>query len=858
MIYTSGSTGRPKGVAVPHSSVVTLLANTRPAMGFGPSDVWVQFHSFSFDFAVWELWGALAHGGELLVPEYGLTRSPVDFHRLVRERGVTVLNQTPSAFHRFIEADRHADEPVTTLRRIIFGGEALDLGRLRGWVERHGTASPELVNMYGITETTVHVTHRVLTDDDFEAGDDVSPIGGPIPGLVTHLLDDRLRPVPPGRAGAIYVAGDQVALGYLGRPGLTAGRFVANPFAGDGSRMYHTGDLARRTLDGELEFVGRADDQVQLKGFRIELGEVESAVRELHGVVDVAVTVADSGDHLVAHVVGSVPGDLTALLAAKLPAHMVPGRVLPLDALPLTVNGKLDRKALAARAARAARDDAAQGDVPRTGSSAAVAAGETSLAALVGIFAEALPGASVDGDTDFFAAGGDSIVAITVINRARALGLPIAPRDVFLCRTPRALAEHLGAGAPRSATPVPDPVGRREDGPLTPTPIMLRQRELGGTLDRFAQARAVRAPEGAGFADAVRAANAVVAAHPALRLRLRVEHGVWSPRTEPAGEVTVVRTAATDVTSAANEAAGRLDPASGDVVAFSWLEAGGAPEPGGTEPGGTEPGGTEPGGTLVVTAHHLAVDAVSWLILLDDLTTALRGDDLAPPTTPYAEYAEALAVRATQDTEDLGEWLSTLEAPAPLPSSGALRTRTAVLAPEVSDRVTRTAPAALGTGLTELLCGALRTALTHVQESPTDLAVDLERHGRVPALDHHDYTRTVGWFTAIAPVRLTPHTDPVAAAREVAERQPDEHGHVRYGRLDTSTRRRPPCSPPARRCCSTTSAEAASPTRRASPAASRTARTPSRSTPGPTRRPAACTPSSPSPTASPTRSSGTG
>ncbi|GAA2947356.1 hypothetical protein GCM10011428_78190 [Streptomyces violaceus] len=218
VIYTSGSTGRPKGVVVPHSSVVTLLANTQPDMDFGPQDVWVQFHSFSFDFAVWELWGALAYGGELLVPEYGLTRSPVDFHRLVRECGVTVLNQTPSAFYQFIEADRLADEPLPALRRIIFGGEALDLGRLRGWVERHGTGASELVNMYGITETTVHVTHRVLTDEDFRPGDDASPIGGPIPGLVTYLLDDRLRPVPPGKVGAIYVAGDQVSLGYSAGP----------------------------------------------------------------------------------------------------------------------------------------------------------------------------------------------------------------------------------------------------------------------------------------------------------------------------------------------------------------------------------------------------------------------------------------------------------------------------------------------------------------------------------------------------------------------------------------------------------------------------------------------------------------
>ncbi|MFD6967538.1 amino acid adenylation domain-containing protein [Streptomyces sp. NPDC059949] len=773
VIYTSGSTGRPKGVVVPHSSVVTLLANTRPDMDFGPHDVWVQFHSYSFDFAVWELWGALAHGAELLVPEYGLTRSPVDFHRLVRERGVTVLNQTPSAFYQFIEADRHAGEPLPALRRIIFGGEALDLGRLRGWVERHGAASPELVNMYGITETTVHVTHRVLTDGDFGPGDDVSPIGAPIPGLATYLLDDRLRPVPPGRVGAIYVAGDQVSLGYLGRPGLTAGRFVADPFAGGGSRMYHTGDLARRTLDGELEFAGRADDQVQLKGFRIELGEVESAIRELDGVVDVAVTVADTGDHLVAHVVGRVPGDLTGLLSAKLPVHMVPGRALPIDALPLTVNGKLDRKALTERVAR---QDAR---VPASGTAAPAGAADTAdgvdtadsaIAALVGIFTETLPGTAVDADSDFFRAGGDSILAITVVNRARALGLAIAPRDVFLLRTPRALAGHLATSTAQTAAPAPA-AAPREDGPLTPTPIILRRRELGGSLARFAQARALVADEGTGFADAERAANAVVAAHPALRLRLRVEHGVWALRTEPAREVTVVRTGATDATdatgatdatTAANEAAGRLDPETGDVIAFTWLEA---------------------SRTLVVTVHHLAVDAVSWLILLDDLAAALRGTPLPPPTTSYAEYAQALADRSAHVIDGLGHWVTTLQAPPLLRTVEGLRETTVVLAPDLSDRVTRTAPAALGVGLTELLCGALRAALTHVQPSPTDLAIDLERHGRVPALPHHDYTRTVGWFTSIAPVRLTAHTDPVAAAREVSVRQPDEDAHVAYGRL---------------------------------------------------------------------------
>ncbi|MET8867878.1 amino acid adenylation domain-containing protein [Nonomuraea sp. NPDC004580] len=743
VIYTSGSTGRPKGVVVPHSAVLSLLAGTWPDLRFGPDDVWVQFHSASFDFAVWELWGALAHGGELLVPEYALTRSPTDFHRVVRERGVTVLNQTPSAFYQFAEADRHAAEPVESLRVVVFGGEALDLGRLRGWAERYGTRSPELVNMYGITETTVHVTHRVLTGEDFAEGS-ASPIGRAIPGLVTYLLDDRLRPVPPGRVGAIYVAGAQVSLGYLGRPGLTASRFVADPFAGDGSRMYHTGDLARRTLDGELEFVGRADDQVQLKGFRIELGEVESAIRDLDGVVDAAVTVAPSGDHLVAHVVGRVPDGWAELLGARLPAYMVPGQVAPIDALPLTVNGKLDRALLTTRA-------------PHPSATAPSPTARGGEQALVQVFAETLPGAEVDADTDFFRAGGDSIVAIALVNRARALGLPITPREVFLYKTPRALAEHVGTSAE------PAPIARA-DGPLAPTPIMLRQRGLGGSLARFAQARTLVAPEGTGFADAERAANAVVAAHPALRIRLSTEHGVWTLRTEPSGPVTVVRADGADgADTAANEAADRLDPEAGKMIAFAWLEA---------------------SRTLVVTAHHLAVDAVSWLVLLDDLAAAMRGAALAPETTPFADYADALAATATHHTGTLDRWLTTLAAPPLLPVPPARRREVMVeVAPEVSAVVTREAPAALGVGVTELLCGALRAALTRVQEVPGDLAIDLERHGRVPVLPHHDYTRTVGWFTSIAPVRLSPRTDPIQAAREVAERQPDERAHLAYGQL---------------------------------------------------------------------------
>ena len=384
--------------------------------------------------------------------------------------------------------------------------------------------------MYGITETTVHVTHRVLTDEDFAFGDDVSPIGGPIPGLVTYLLDDRLRPVPPGRVGAIYVAGDQVSLGYLGRPELTAGRFVANPFAGDGSRMYHTGDLARRTLDGELEFTGRADDQVQLKGFRIELGEVESAIRELHGVVDVAVTVADSGDHLVAHVVGRVPDDVTGLLSTKLPAHMVPGRVLRVDALPLTVNGKLDRKALSEHAAQ---DDAPMlaAVIPRSPHWSASSPRRSPAARWTATPTSSGPEATASSPSPWSTGPGRSACR-SPHGTCSCSGRPARSPDTWgrARRRPRPRAR-----PPRGRPPDPD-----ADHPAPAG--------TGRLPPRFAQARTLLAPEGTGFADVERAAHAVVAAHPALRLRLRVEHGVWALRTEPARAVTVVRADTTDPT----------------------------------------------------------------------------------------------------------------------------------------------------------------------------------------------------------------------------------------------------------------------------------------------------------------------
>ncbi|MDQ1592736.1 MAG: hypothetical protein QOG71_3363 [Pyrinomonadaceae bacterium] len=358
VIYTSGSTGRPKGVLVSHENVTRLLEATQAHFAFDESDVWTLFHSYAFDFSVWEIWGALAHGGKLIVVPYWVSRSAEAFRRLLASEEVTVLNQTPSAFRQLAAADEAADSSdELKLRLVIFGGEALELQSLRPWFARHGDRRPQLVNMFGITETTVHVTYRALTSADLELASG-SVIGRPLECLQVYLLDGRGQPVPIGVPAEICVGGAGVARGYLNRAGLTAERFVPHPFSDEpGARLYRSGDLARYLADGDIEYLGRIDNQVKVRGFRIELGEIESALAE-HASVRECTVVADRDANgetkLLAYLVGgqthAAPSttELREFLQTKLPEHMMPAAFIVLDAMPLTPNGKIDRRALPA------------------------------------------------------------------------------------------------------------------------------------------------------------------------------------------------------------------------------------------------------------------------------------------------------------------------------------------------------------------------------------------------------------------------------------------------------------------------------------------------------------------------------
>jgi len=442
VIYTSGSTGQPKGVLVTHANVVRLFAATQSWYNFSEGDVWTLFHSYAFDFSVWELWGALIYGGRLVIVPYFVARSPIAFYELLCRERVTVLNQTPSAFRQLMQAEESVQTGNNlSLRWVIFGGEALELPSLKPWFERHGDRSPQLVNMYGITETTVHVTYRPLSLADLNGQGSV--IGCAIPDLQLYILDKNRQLVPVGIPGEMYVGGAGVARGYLNRPDLTAERFISNPFSEKKeARLYKTGDLARYLPNGDIEYLGRIDTQVKVRGFRIELGEIEAQLNRHPAVRESVVLLREDapGDkRLIAYIVANsettlTTGELHVFLKEKLPDYMVPAAFVLLEALPLTINGKVDRRALP-------EPDTARADLAFD----FVAPQTAEEKALAEIWEKILGVEKVGIRDNFFALGGDSIRSIQVQSLAQKQGLRFSLQQLFQSPTIEAIVRELKA-----------------------------------------------------------------------------------------------------------------------------------------------------------------------------------------------------------------------------------------------------------------------------------------------------------------------------------------------------------------------------------------------------------------------------
>jgi amino acid adenylation domain-containing protein len=446
VIYTSGSTGQPKGVAISHANVTRLFDSTCRWFGFDERDVWTLFHSYAFDFSVWELWGALLYGGRVVIVPFPVSRDPTAFYELLRRERVTVLNQTPSAFRQLSQAENDlpesdGDAPTTlALRLVIFGGEALELQSLSSWFERHEDERPRLINMYGITETTVHVTYRPIVKDDLNSGRG-SLIGRAIPDLQLYLLADDLRPVPDGLQGEIYVGGPGLARGYLNRPDLTAERFCPDPLGGEpGARLYRTGDLARRVPGGDLEYLGRADDQVKIRGFRIEPAEINAALARYPAIRESVILASEDSPgekRLVAYIVCDGPArpgssELREFLKGKLPGHMIPSNFIFVEALPLTPNGKLDPKLLPVR-----------NSVEPELETIFVAPRTEVEQVLCEVWAETLGVTRVGIDDNYLTLGGDSIRSIRTRAGVLERGLDFSLQQLFQHPTIRKLAEHV-------------------------------------------------------------------------------------------------------------------------------------------------------------------------------------------------------------------------------------------------------------------------------------------------------------------------------------------------------------------------------------------------------------------------------
>ncbi|HCR1182177.1 TPA: non-ribosomal peptide synthase/polyketide synthase [Pseudomonas aeruginosa] len=757
VIYTSGSTGKPKGAGNRHSALSNRLCWMQQAYGLGVGDTVLQKTPFSFDVSVWEFFWPLMSGARLVVAAPGDHRDPAKLVELINREGVDTLHFVPSMLQAFLQ-----DEDVvscTSLKRIVCSGEALPADAQQQVFAKLPQAG--LYNLYGPTEAAIDVTHWTC----MEEGKDAVPIGRPIANLACYILDGNLEPVPVGVLGELYLAGRGLARGYHQRPGLTAERFVASPFVA-GERMYRTGDLARYRADGVIEYAGRIDHQVKLRGLRIELGEIEARLLEHPWVREAAVLAVD-GKQLVGYVVlESEGGDwreaLAAHLATSLPEYMVPAQWLALERMPLSPNGKLDRKAL----------PAPEVSVAQAGYSAPRNAVERTLAE---IWQDLLGVERVGLDDNFFSLGGDSIVSIQVVSRARQAGLQLSPRDLFQHQSIRSLALAAKAGAATA-----------EQGPasgevaLAPVQRWFFEQSIPNR-QHWNQSLLLQARQPLDGDRLGRALERLQAQHDALRLRFREERGAWHQAyAEQAGEPLWRRQAGSEevLLALCEEAQRSLDLEQGPLLRALLVDMADGSQ------------------RLLLVIHHLAVDGVSWRILLEDLQR-LYADldaDLGPRSSSYQAWSRHLHEQAGARLDELDYWQAQLhDAPHALPCEnphGALENRherklVLTLDAERTRQLLQEAPAAYRTQVNDLLLTALARA-TCRWSGDASVLVQLEGHGREDLGEAIDLSRTVGWFTSLFPLRLTPAADlgeSLKAIKEQLRGVPDKgvgYGLLRY------------------------------------------------------------------------------
>ncbi|MBK8549760.1 MAG: amino acid adenylation domain-containing protein [Ignavibacteria bacterium] len=785
IIYTSGSTGKPKGVMIAHNNVVSLFKTEPPVFDFNEKDVWTMFHSFCFDFSVWEMYGALFYGGRLVIVPKQITKDASLFSEFLLSEKVTVLNQTPSSF--YVLQDILTDtEKLISVRYVIFGGEALNPSKLQAWKQTYPDC--KLINMYGITETTVHVTYTEIEWDNIRSGKSI--IGKPIPSLGIYILDSNQNLLPSGIAGELCIAGAGLSRGYLNLPELTKEKFINNPFSEEpGARLYRSGDLGIRSEDSNIEYLGRIDEQVKIRGFRIELGEIESVLQESESVRQSVVLARDTeggGKRLVGYVVPEGDFNKEAImiyLSSRLPEYMVPALWVELESLPLTQNGKTDRKALP------------DPDASELISNEYAAPRNETEESLAEIWKELLHVERVGIHDNFFELGGDSIITIQVVSRARRKGFELKPRDIFIHQT---ISKLSAAIAERTAVSVSG-----EQGLLTGTSGLLPIQQWyfegagdeGSRYNHFNQSVLLSIDKSVTPEVLSLAVDQLIVQHDALRFRYYKKDEQWIQEYGTyKGELEIIdlRLKRSSLAKFIKEHAEKYqrspDIEKGELVRFVLIQT---PK-------------RETNNRILIIIHHLAVDGVSWRILLEDLELLITGlekgskPDLGNKGSSYRQWYEALEQygKSKRLLSQSKYWQEVVSSYEPLAAdkvyTGIVREKDMVHQTIRLDKVQtqlllQEVPRAYHTEINDILLCALEMTLCEWTDREK-IVIGLEGHGRENVSEGIDTGRTAGWFTNLYPVLLESGLskgvgDRISSVKEQLRRIPDKglgYGVLKY------------------------------------------------------------------------------
>ncbi|MBQ4845082.1 non-ribosomal peptide synthetase [Pseudoalteromonas sp. MMG005] len=740
IIYTSGTTGKPKGVMQTHHNVLRLFTSTAQNFQFTHSDRWVLYHAYTFDFSVWEMWGALLHGGALFIPKKSQIRDFAAFAKTCSQQKISVLNQTPSAFYEFSNQAIEQSLDFSALRFVIFGGDKLNSEMLLPWWQHYGDNHPLLINMYGITETTVHVTYKELT---VHSNTKASFIGRPISDMTAYVLNSHMQQTEVGALGELYVGGAGLARGYLNRDDLSTERFISNPFATADeqsigyNRLYKTGDVVRQLPQGELEYIGRNDGQVKIRGYRIELGEIESILSQ-HASVDQAVVIdrqEQASKYLAAYVKKSAnkeisTSELRTYLVANLPDYMCPKTITELDEIPLTSNGKIDRKAL---------------PLPTFESDSQYCEPTSELEQILcNAFASLLGREKVGVKDDFFNIGGDSILTIQLVAQLRKQSIELQVKDIFECTCAQTLALRIIDLKENQRHIV------TETGALTGSFSLLPIQSWFFNLalenpNYWNQCFSVLVPKSVSYDALSHALEQLSTQHDMLRCRFDTENHLqqYVLETGMAELLSIDTTALSEDTLIAqlNDYQANFNLTDGPLWQAILL---------------TDDSQTF--NRVFFAVHHLLIDAVSWRIIAQDLQSLLQEQPLIEKRSSYRQWVNAMSNYAQLHADEQQFWLDTLSHAPQLPDKAhEKQTQWLEFDNQFTDQLLTSANKGFNTNIEELLLSALAISLgTSLQQSSP--IITLESHGRELWCDDLDINNTVGWFTSLYPLKLNTAT----------------------------------------------------------------------------------------------------